>query len=97
VRQFLQYTLHPVLVIFLLITQVILVFHESWAIQVTITFVGFSDFVNPDVFLQLEKTKTPKLFYLRVHQLQEVVVKASKNNTFNSKELGANNNQLRSN
>jgi hypothetical protein len=33
--------------------------------KVTITFVGFSDFVNPDVFLQLEKTKRLKLFYLK--------------------------------
>jgi hypothetical protein len=33
--------------------------------KVTITFVGFSDFVNPDVYLQLEKTKRLKLFYLK--------------------------------
>jgi hypothetical protein len=55
--------------------------------KVTITFVGFSDFVNPDVYLQLGE-KTFKVVLSEVNQLQEVVVKASKTTLSILKELG---------
>jgi hypothetical protein len=66
--------------------------------KVTITFVGFSDFVNPDVYLQLGENKTFKVVLSEEsNQLQEVVVKASKKHFQFAKNWGANNNQLRSN
>jgi hypothetical protein len=68
VRQFLQYTLHPVLV--MASTDYTGNFSISnmrvgGPYKVTITFVGFSDFVNPDVYLQLGEKKRLKLFYLK--------------------------------
>ena len=58
--------------------------------KVTITFVGFTEFVNADVYLQLGENKTFKVVLAEEsNQLQEVVVKASKNNTFNSQRTGA--------
>jgi hypothetical protein len=39
--------------------------------------------------LQLGENKTFKVVLSEVNQLQEVVVKASKNNTFNSQRTGA--------
>jgi hypothetical protein len=50
------------------------------------------------VYLQLGENKTFKVVLSEESNQLQVVVKASKNNTFNSaKNWGANNNQLRSN
>jgi Carboxypeptidase regulatory-like domain/TonB dependent receptor len=58
--------------------------------KVTITFVGFSNFVDNDVYLQLGENKTFKVVLAEEsNELQEVVVKSSKNNTFNSQRTGA--------
>ncbi|SHL66323.1 TonB-dependent receptor [Flavobacterium xanthum] len=58
--------------------------------KVTVTFVGFSDFVNSDVYLQLGENKTFKVVLLEEsNELQEVVVKSSRDNTFNTQRTGA--------
>jgi hypothetical protein len=58
--------------------------------KVTITFVGFSNFVDNDVYLQLGENKTFKIVLTEEsNQLQEVVVRTSKDNTFNSQRTGA--------
>ena len=58
--------------------------------KVTITFVGFSNYINDNTYLQLGENKTFKVVLAEEsNQLQEVVVKASKNNTFNSQRTGA--------
>jgi hypothetical protein len=67
-RQFLQYTHHLVLVIQLL--QITGNFRISnmrvgGPYKITISFVGFSNFEDSDVYLQLGETKLLKLFYLK--------------------------------
>lgn len=58
--------------------------------KITATFVGFSDFVNSEIYLQLGENKAFKVILSEEsNQLQEVVVKASRNNTFNSQRTGA--------
>lgn len=58
--------------------------------KITITFVGFSDFVENDVYLQLGENKTFKIVLAEEsNELQEVVVKAVRDNTFNSQRTGA--------
>ena len=58
--------------------------------QITTTFVGFSKFVENDVYLQLGENKSFRVVMAEEsNELQEVVVKASKNNTFNSQRTGA--------
>ena len=58
--------------------------------KLTVTFVGFKQFVVNDIYLQLGQT-----FNLNVslvndqNQLDEVVIKSSKNQTFSSKRTGA--------
>lgn len=58
--------------------------------KVTITFVGFSNFVDNDVYLQLGENKTFKVVLAEEsNELQEVVVRTSRDNTFNSQRTGA--------
>ena len=58
--------------------------------KITITFVGFSDFSENEVFLQLGENKTFKIVLAEAsNELQEVVVKAVRDNTFNSQRTGA--------
>ena len=58
--------------------------------SITVTFVGFSNFVQSDVYLQLGENKTFKVLLTEEsNQLQEVVVKATRDNTFNSQRTGA--------
>ena len=58
--------------------------------KVTITFVGFSNFVDNDVYLQLGENKSFKVVLTEEsNELQEVVVKAVRDNTFNSQRTGA--------
>lgn len=58
--------------------------------RVTITFVGFSNFEENDIYLQLGENKTFKITLTEEsNQLQEVVVKTSRDNTFNSQRTGA--------
>ena len=58
--------------------------------QITTTFVGFSKFVENDVYLQLGENKSFKVVMVEEsNELQEVVVKTSRNNTFNSQRTGA--------
>ena len=58
--------------------------------KITITFVGFSDFSENEVYLQLGETKTFKIVLAeQSNELQEVVVKAVRDNTFNSQRTGA--------
>lgn len=57
---------------------------------ITVTFIGFSNYVNSESFLQLGENKTFKIVLAEEsNQLQEVVVKSAKNNTFNSQRTGA--------
>ena len=58
--------------------------------KVTITFVGFSNYVNDNTYLQLGENKTFKVVLAEEsNQLQEVVVQSARNNTFNSQRTGA--------
>ena len=58
--------------------------------KITITFVGFSDFSENEVYLQLGENKTFKIVLAeQSNELQEVVVKAVRDNTFNSQRTGA--------
>ena len=58
--------------------------------KITATFVGFSDFVNSEIYLQLGENKAFKVILSEEsNQLQEVVVKASRDNTFNTQRTGA--------
>ena len=58
--------------------------------KVTTTFVGFSDFSENEVYLQLGENKTFKIVLAeQSNELQEVVVKAVRDNTFNSQRTGA--------
>ncbi|MFN7099297.1 MAG: carboxypeptidase regulatory-like domain-containing protein [Flavobacterium sp.] len=58
--------------------------------KITATFVGFSDFVNSEIYLQLGENKSFKVILSEEsNQLQEVVVKASRDNTFNTQRTGA--------
>lgn len=58
--------------------------------KITITFVGFSDFSENEVYLQLGENKTFKIVLAeKSNELQEVVVKAVRDNTFNSQRTGA--------
>ena len=58
--------------------------------KVTITFVGFSNFVDNDVYLQLGENKSFKVVLTEEsNELQEVIVKSSRDNTFNSQRTGA--------
>ncbi len=58
--------------------------------KITATFVGFSDFVNSEIYLQLGENKSFKIILSEEsNQLQEVVVKASRDNTFNTQRTGA--------
>ena len=51
--------------------------------KITITFVGFSDFSENEVYLQLGENKTFKIVLAeQSNELQEVVVKAVRDNTF---------------
>lgn len=57
---------------------------------ITVTFVGFSDFVNSDVFLQLGENKALRVVLAEEsNELKEVVVKATRDNTFNTQRTGA--------
>lgn len=58
--------------------------------KVTITYVGFSNFEENDIYLQLGENKTFKVTLAEEsNQLQEVVVTTSRDNTFNSQRTGA--------
>ena len=58
--------------------------------SITVTFVGFSNFVVNDVYLQLGENKTFKVLLTEEsNELQEVVVKSTRDNTFNSQRTGA--------
>ena len=58
--------------------------------KITITFVGFSDFSENEVYLQLGENKTFKIVLAeQSNELQEVIVKSSRDNTFNSQRTGA--------
>ena len=58
--------------------------------KITIIFVGFSDFSENEVYLQLGENKTFKIVLAeQSNELQEVVVKAVRDNTFNSQRTGA--------
>ena len=58
--------------------------------NVTVTFVGFTNFVDKDVYLQLGENKTFKVVLAEEsNELQEVVVRTSRDNTFNSQRTGA--------
>lgn len=58
--------------------------------KVTITFVGFSNYVENDFYLQLGENKTFKAVLVEESNvLQEVVVTSTRNNTFNSQRTGA--------
>ena len=58
--------------------------------RVTVTFVGFSNSVFNDAYLQLGENKTFKVVLAEEsNQLEEVVVKSARDNTFNSQRTGA--------
>ncbi|MFV8269210.1 TonB-dependent receptor [Flavobacterium sp. GT2N3] len=58
--------------------------------QILITFVGFKTFEGTDVYLQLGETKDFKVVLQEEsNELQEVVVRTSRDNTFNSQRTGA--------
>jgi len=58
--------------------------------KVTVTFVGFTNYVENDFYLQLGENKTFRIVLLEEsNELQEVVVKSSRDNTFNSQRTGA--------
>jgi hypothetical protein len=58
--------------------------------KIVFTFVGFKTFEEHDVYLQLGDSKNIKVVLVdEASQLSEVVVKGSKNNTFNSNRTGA--------
>lgn len=58
--------------------------------KVVVTFVGFRAFEDSNVFLQLGDSKNFKIVLAdEASELNEVVVKGLKNNTFNSKRTGA--------
>jgi hypothetical protein len=58
--------------------------------KIVFTFVGFKTFEEHDVYLQLGDSKNIKVILVdEASQLSEVVVKGSKNNTFNSQRTGA--------
>lgn len=58
--------------------------------QILITFVGFKTFEGNDVYLQLGETKDFKVVLQEEsNELQEVVVRTSRDNTFNSQRTGA--------
>jgi hypothetical protein len=56
--------------------------------KITVSFVGFANFEDSDVYLQLgEKTKLLKINLAEEsNQLKEVIVRGSRDNTFNFKE-----------
>ncbi|MDI5896528.1 TonB-dependent receptor [Flavobacterium yafengii] len=58
--------------------------------KIVITFVGFKTFEDSDVYLQLGDTKDFKVVLQEEsNELQEVVVRTSRDNTFNSQRTGA--------
>jgi hypothetical protein len=58
--------------------------------KIVVTFVGFKTFEDNDVYLQLGDSKDFKVVLKEEsNELQEVVVKASRDNTFNSQRTGA--------
>jgi hypothetical protein len=58
--------------------------------KITISFVGFSNFEDSDVYLQLGENKTFKINLAEEsNQLREVIVRASRDNTFNSQRTGS--------
>ncbi|CAH0337246.1 hypothetical protein FVB9288_02997 [Flavobacterium sp. CECT 9288] len=58
--------------------------------KITISFVGFANFEDSDVYLQLGENKTFKINLAEEsNQLKEVIVRASRDNTFNSQRTGA--------
>lgn len=58
--------------------------------KIVITFVGFKTFEDNDVYLQLGETKDFKVVLQEEsNELQEVVVRTSRDNTFNSQRTGA--------
>ena len=57
---------------------------------VTVTYVGYKTFEENEVYLQLGDSRDFKIkLEDETNQLEEIVVKASKDNTFNSKRTGA--------
>ncbi|MEM0576243.1 TonB-dependent receptor [Flavobacterium polysaccharolyticum] len=58
--------------------------------EITISYVGFKAYKDNDVNLQLGESKSVKVSLAsESNQLKEVVVKASRDNTFNSKKTGS--------
>lgn len=58
--------------------------------KITISFVGFANFDDSDVYLQLGENKTFKINLAEEsNQLKEVIVRSSRDNTFNSQRTGA--------
>ena len=58
--------------------------------KITVSFVGFSNFDDSDVYLQLGENKTFKVSLgEESNELKEVIVKGSRNNIFNSQRTGA--------
>ena len=58
--------------------------------EITISYVGFQSYKDNDVNLQLGESKSIKVSLAsESNELKEVVVKSSKDNTFNSKKTGS--------